>query len=165
MLTGEFGIRVNLVETTGANSTGTYTQSFTAESSISNATIASTDFAVSLAGVIGGNTSVLNLSNVINLASAGTGTDVKVVKNQNVVFSSIKQIVVHNQHTGTNLVYITSASAASTWIPASDRITITPQGAWGQVYNAVTVTGATSSNIFFNASGGSTPIEIFLVGG
>lgn len=163
-LTGEYGIRVNLVQTTGTTTTGTYAQTFTAESSISNPTIVASNKVAGLYGVVGANSAQIAVYNLVNVSGAGTGIDIRVDKDQNVSFSNVKQLVFHNQNTGTQNLIIVPGTTSS-FLAASERLTLKPGMAMSYVYGNGESAGATTTNIAIFASGGSTQFEMFVVGG
>lgn len=163
MLTGEYGIRVNLAQTTGVTTTGTYYQTYTAESSISNPTIVAANKVASLYGVIGANTTTFSLYNMINVSGAGTGIDIRVDKDQGVNFASVKQIAIHNQDTSTKTLTIVPGNTNS-FMTATEKTILDPGQAMSYVFTNARAVGATTANIGIYASGGSTQFEIFVVG-
>ena len=162
-LTGEYGIRVNLAQTTGTTTTGTYYQTYQAESSISNPTIIASNKVAGLYGVVGANSAQISLYNLVNVSGSGTGIDIRVDHDQNVSFSSVKQIVIQNQNTGTNNLIVVPGTTSS-FLTASERMTIKPGQAMSYVYSNGETAGASTTNIAISASAGSTQFEMFIVG-
>jgi len=162
MLTGNFGLRVDLAETTTANTTGSSYRTYSAETAVSDITIGTTDKAAALWGYVGANSYQLNLGNIINYSGAGTGIDVRVVADQNVEFSNVKMVVFHNKDTANNLLLV--PGAASSFLAASEKITLKPGQGVGLAYGNMETVGATTCVIAVYGSAASTLHEVYVVG-
>jgi hypothetical protein len=162
VLSGNVGLRFNLIETTGNTTTGTYTQTHSITTTVGDMTIGTTDVAVSLYGVVGANTYELKLDNIVNYTGAGTGIDVQVIRNQKVAFNNIKMLSIYNQATSKNLIITPGTN--STFLAASEQVTLKPLQGMAFAYGNQETVGVSSSCIYIKGSAASTPHSIYVFG-
>ena len=161
-LSGNVGNRFDVAEATGNTTTGTIAQSYQIETSVGDMTLSTSDYAVSLWGYVGANSYQLDLNRVVNVSGAGTGIDVRVVRDQNRDFSTIKYIAIHNTDTAKNLTIVPGSTTS--WFPASEQITLKPGMSVGLAYSNAETVGASTAAMSITGSAASTLHEIYILG-
>lgn len=161
-LSGNAGLYFNLSESNIATGTGTVSQTYTVESSVGNITLSTSDVVYTLYGVVGANSYQLNLNSINSISGAGTGIDMRTVRNEYGDYNNIKYFVVHNTDTTKSLTL--KPGATSSYFAASEQITLKPGMGVGLAYGYPETVGATSSVISIVGSAGSTQHEIYILG-
>lgn len=156
---GNAGITFNVTETTATTDTGTVTQAHTIATTVSALTIESTDKVASISGTVGTTAFDLNLNDVSN--QSGTGYDVNVVRNQEVDYTTMKQITIHNTD-DTNTITVGPGSSNS-FLAASEQITLSPGQAISLTYSTAKSV-STTGNISIVADAASTTFKTYLLG-
>jgi hypothetical protein len=162
MLEGNAGIRFEITEVNTTTPTGTVEQVHEIGTTVGDVNIGTTDVAVSLYGYVGANSYQVNLANINNISGAGTGIDVKVTRNNAVTLSNVKVFMIDNLSTSNTL--IVTPGATSSFLPASERITLQPQQGVGLSYGSQQTVGATSCVISIVGGAGSTYHKIYILG-
>ena len=161
-ISGTVGVNFDVTESDDDLSTGTITQRHTVEDSIKNLLLEIDDVPSSISGSVGTTNFDLDLNDVQD--QSGSGFTLSVVRNQNVDYTSIKSIVIHNK-SAVNTLILESPSVNSffTFIMSNDGILIEPDSSMTFVYSTAKVVG-TDGIIRIEASGASTPFEIYILG-
>lgn len=161
LLSGQAGLFFNITESATTNVTGAVTQIYQVATTVGSINLTTTDSSLAMYGYVGANSYQLNLRNISNVSGAGTGIAVTVARNQAVLASNIKYVIVHNADSTNNITI--KAGATSSFLPAAEQITLKAGQAVGMAYSNSETVGATSSVMSIVGSAASTYHEIFVI--
>lgn len=161
-LTGDAGLYFDITESGSTTVTGTVTQTYQVSTTVGSITVTTADVSVAVYGYVGANSYQLNLNNISNVSGAGTGIAMVVARNQAVDLANLKYIVIHNADSTNNITI--AKGATSSFLPASEQITLKPGMGVGLAYSNQETVGATSCVMSIVGGAASTYHEIFIIG-
>lgn len=161
-ITGNVGTRFDITVCDTATCTGQEDIAHQIESTVGDLTLTDDDYIISLCGTVG-TTAIdgLDLNALSYITGTGYVLNARTNLTQPVDLTTIKNITIHNK--GTVEVITISDATATSFLPASEQITIKP-GASAVIYNGPDFTIGVNGQIKIVSDTASTPIEIYIAG-